>query len=594
MQRTPTLRIGLGLVLASLVALGGLALHRAEPARASSGGRTGLSGNPATGGQTCSRCHNGGVTPDVAIEGPTTLAAGATGTYTLTIMGGQSNLGGFDVSATGGALAALNGATDVWLSNGEVTHTAPKTVDAMGQVAFSFLWTAPAQAGAVKLYGVGNSVNGNFNPSGDAADTATLDVTVSAGGGPDPTPTSEPEPATPAPTVESPYAVAVADLVNPHGITVLDEGMLLVGEGGNRSEAWVPGQFAPGAGDGRVSRIVLESPSQREVLVEDMTNSTDPGGGTVGGNHAIEVQLPGASTQTARVTLVAQAGGPNHTRPEEAAKILLVDASGAVEVFADPLAYEQANNPGGEPGDGGIDSNPWRLVQAPDGRVLVVDAGANDILALDLATRQLSAWAVFAPLTTEGQQAIPTGLAFAPDGDGVAYVSLLGPFGPGTTEIRRLEDKNGDGDMLDEGEQSTLVGGLKLVTDLAFGPGGQLFFTQIAGGTLSRIDPACWSEGVTCAADDVALAADRLPGASALAFLPEGDALVTTTNQPNPDGPSLSGNRIVRIPADQLLPEPEPTPTGPTPTPTEVTPTAEPPTNPTIFLPFLLRVETLH
>ena len=74
-------------------------------ARASTYGRVGFSGNPATnGGQDCTACHGPGATlPGVTLTGPTTLAAGAVGLYTLTITGGPGLTAGLDVSVSGGA-----------------------------------------------------------------------------------------------------------------------------------------------------------------------------------------------------------------------------------------------------------------------------------------------------------------------------------------------------------------------------------------------------------------------------------------------------------------------------------------------------------
>jgi hypothetical protein len=572
--------------------LTGLAFQTADPALARSSGITGVSGNPATGGQTCARCHSGGLMPEVSIDGPASVAVGSTNTYTLTISGGQRAAGGLDVSTTGGSFGTIPGNFDVQVLSGEITHASTKSANNMGDVIFSFLWTAPSSAGEVTLYGAGNSVNDNGSTGGDAADTDSLAIQVSEGGAPTPTDppptaTGEPMPPTPFPTVESPYDLAIDDLANPHGITPLDGGSVLIGEGGTAGDTWTPGSFAPSAGDGRILEIDLAQPEQRQVLVVNMTGSMDPGGGVVGGNHAIRISRPGPGTETATVTLVAQSGGPGHARPEEAAKILMVDSDGIVSVLADTLAYEQANNPDGDEGEAGIDSNPWRLVEGPDGRIYIVDAGGNDILAMDPVTGELSTWAVFADLTEEGQQAIPTGLVFDSEQMGVAYVSLLGPFGPGTTQIRRLEDANDDGDMLDPDEDSLLIGGLKLVTDLGMGHGGHLFFTSIAGGTLSRLDPACWSAGMPCDNSAAVVVADQLPAASALAILADGDALVTTTNRPNPAGPNLNPNRIVRIPASMLAPAPEPTPTMGPPVPTE-TPTT-PTDGGTIYLPFLAR-----
>lgn len=394
----------------------------------------------------------------------------------------------------------------------------------------------------------------------------------------------------------APPAGPISGLLNPHGLSVAPDGTLLVSEGGTGTAS--PPNFVPGNGDGRVQRIALANPAQRTTVVANMTNSLDPGGGVVGANHAIEWPPAGAATGTAKVVLVAQAGGPGHLRPAEAAKILKVDAAGTATVLADPLAFEQANNPGGEQGAEGVDSNPWRLAPGPGGMVYVADAGANDMLKLDPATGALSTYAVFAEIN--GSQAIPTGIAF--DGAGVAYVSLLGSlFSPESeAQVRRLEDKNGDGDALDDGENALFIDGLKTPTDIVLGPTGRLYVAEIFPATLSMIDPACWS-GAACAPGARSVVATGLHGISAIAFDANGDALVAVNDSPGPMGPSLASNQVTRLPAADLVPVPTATPTSPEPTPTPATPTASTPspspttTNPTptprpgIYLPLLLK-----
>ncbi|MCE7939798.1 MAG: ScyD/ScyE family protein, partial [Chloroflexi bacterium CFX6] len=384
----------------------------------------------------------------------------------------------------------------------------------------------------------------------------------------------------------------ITGLLNPHGLFVAADGTLLVSEGGTGTAA--PPNFAPGNGDGRVQRIALADPAQRTTIVGNLTNSLDPGGGVVGANHAIEWPA-GAATGTAKVVLVAQAGGPGHLRPAEAAKILRVDAGGAT-VLADPLAFEQANNPGGEQGAEGIDSNPWRLVAGPGGMVYIADAGANDMLKLDPATGTLGTYAVFAEIN--GSQAIPTGIAF--DTDGVAYVSLLGSlFSPAAeAQIRRLEDKNADGDALDPDENTLFIDGLKTPTDIALGPTGRLYVSEIFPATLSAIDPACWTAAAPCAPGAKAVVATDLHGISAIAFDANGDALVAVNDAPGAMGPSLNSNQVRRLPAASLVPAPtatattEPTPTAATPTVPTATPTTTNPTptpRPGIYLPLLLK-----
>jgi hypothetical protein len=168
-------------------------------ADASSGGKIGFSGNPEQGGQSCDRCHSGGVEPDVAIDGPDQLMPGVTDSFTLTISGGQEAVGGFNVSATDGALMALLGATDVKAVDNELTHTSPKVAEPSGELAFRFLWTAPESDGVATLYGAGNSADGNASPSGDAVGLVIHEISVGEAVE-TPTATDEPTPETPEPT----------------------------------------------------------------------------------------------------------------------------------------------------------------------------------------------------------------------------------------------------------------------------------------------------------------------------------------------------------------------------------------------------------
>jgi len=198
------------LAIAAVVAVSAIAgLWAAHPATASSGGRIGFSGNPATNdGALCSRCHTGGITPTVTLDGPIEVDAGATAMLTLTVAGGQAALAGLNVSATGGMLAVPDGATDVQIIEGELTQTEPKAVGDDDAAVFAFLWQAPEGEGTITLYAAGNSVDGNGRPPGDAAAGTTLEVVVGAGGSITPTATAEitatmtAEPITPTATAD--------------------------------------------------------------------------------------------------------------------------------------------------------------------------------------------------------------------------------------------------------------------------------------------------------------------------------------------------------------------------------------------------------
>jgi hypothetical protein len=139
---------------------------------------------------TCNNCHSGGTAPTVTLSGPSTLMAGASGTYTLTISGGAGVVGGLDVSTVSDAmLIPGNGMQGI---GSEVTHTSPKSFSG-GTVSFSFTVSAPSASGTVKLYGAGLSANGNGHNSGDRAGTTTFSITVT-GGAPPPVDAGSPPP----------------------------------------------------------------------------------------------------------------------------------------------------------------------------------------------------------------------------------------------------------------------------------------------------------------------------------------------------------------------------------------------------------------
>ena len=146
--------------------------------------KAGINGYSAKSTPTCTTCHNGGAAPTVEISGPTTLDAGATGQYTLIIRGGAGVKGGFDVAVDNTA-ATLTAGTDSKLLSGELTHSAPKAFSG-SEVRFDFSMVAPPTVATstggtvVKIFGAGNSVNGDNAVSGDMSATTSLSVTINA------------------------------------------------------------------------------------------------------------------------------------------------------------------------------------------------------------------------------------------------------------------------------------------------------------------------------------------------------------------------------------------------------------------------------
>jgi chitodextrinase len=145
----------------------------------SEGGITGLSQ------AGCGGCHNSpnDPAPTVTISGPTTVAPGATETYTLTVTpadDGDSDAlgGGLNVSATAGTFAAGTGtrvATD-----GDLTQTDTKLVPLLDPVSWDYQWTAAATAGTQTMYGAGISVNLGNGANNDEWNVTTLEIVVQA------------------------------------------------------------------------------------------------------------------------------------------------------------------------------------------------------------------------------------------------------------------------------------------------------------------------------------------------------------------------------------------------------------------------------
>lgn len=164
-------------------------------AKASAGGRSGFSGDPAdSAGTTCTVCHapDGADVPALGIAGPTTMDAGTTRSFFVVLAGGPAQTAGINISVGEDAGSFAPFADDLQLLNGELTHVAPKAL-ANGVVGFPFYYTAPNYSGDVTLYAAGNSSDGGLDLLGDGVGTTTLNITVENGFEPPPPP---PEPAT--------------------------------------------------------------------------------------------------------------------------------------------------------------------------------------------------------------------------------------------------------------------------------------------------------------------------------------------------------------------------------------------------------------
>jgi hypothetical protein len=292
-----------------------------------------------------------------------------------------------------------------------------------------------------------------------------------------------PAAARPSPSVD----VLATGLDNPRGLTVTDNGIVLVteaGTGGKGPCAGGPeGQFCLGATGAvtvvqghRQQRIATGLPS----LANPKTGETIGPSDIVQTDSAILVTLGLANNPSVRAQLGPGGRLLGHL-------VRLVTGSGARSV-ADIAGYEAAANPDrGAPPDG-VDSNPYGLAGSRNGDVLVADAGGNDVVRVD-KRGTVSTVAVLPAVDTPAppppggpggsvpMQAVPTTVVRGPDG--AYYVGQLTgfPYPVGGAKVWRVVP----------GKAPTVYAdNLTNVVDIAFDQRGRLLVVELAkNGLLS-------------------------------------------------------------------------------------------------------------
>jgi hypothetical protein len=298
-------------------------------------------------------------------------------------------------------------------------------------------------------------------------------------------------PQTPEWTIET----LAEGLTFPHGIEVGDEAVYVT-DGGMEPAPGPDDCVVVGEGEEaseycfvNSGRIVMADDAGQTVVVDGLPGTT---GDVVVGDDGTFYVLTGLGGDP---TILRAAAGD---LMNGYGALLEVDpATGDWTVIADVAAYEAEANP-----DGGlIDSNPYSLLMVDDG-FLVVDAGMNAVVHVSM-TGEITTVAVFdarmvdappflelPPGTQIPMESVPTSIAVGPDG--AYYVSELTgfPFEVGASRVFRMEDTNGDGDALDEGELTVAHSGFTALVDLAFDSNGELWVLSIAKeGLLAAEDP---------------------------------------------------------------------------------------------------------
>jgi outer membrane protein assembly factor BamB len=203
-------------------------------------------------------------------------------------------------------------------------------------------------------------------------------------------------------------------------------------------------------------------------------------------------------------------GGPATPPPGPQAALIVAETDGDIVETYDLLQYEIDNNPDeqvqfvdGAPVD--ALSNPFAVLAQRD-RILVTDGGANDVLAIDRETGEVSTF--FVPPTvdvegcmnanpgTTGCDSVPTDITQGPDG--LIYVGTLGAEVEGAGRVYVLDQ---------DGDEVRRIEDLTSVTGVAVSRSGAVYVSNLLQGApegppAADFDPATIGELVRIDEDD--------------------------------------------------------------------------------------------
>ena len=243
--------------------------------------------------------------------------------------------------------------------------------------------------------------------------------------------------------------------------------------------------------------------------------------------------LQNAALLSAASSTEAQENKENSDRMSEDAPMQAQAAD--IKTLADIASFEGSANPDGS----APDSNPVSLAWK-DNRVVVSDAGGNDVVSAD-KRGNISVLAVlpdklvpnpFAPTTTIPMQAVPTGLTFGPDG--ALYLGQLTgfPFPKGGASVYRMVP----------GQAPTVFAeGFTNIIDIAFDNQGRLLVLEIATNSLLSGNPTGALMRVNADGSKDTLLSDGLitPGGVGVAD----DGTIYVTNY----GTSATQGQVIRL-----------------------------------------------
>ncbi|MFT4037511.1 MAG: ScyD/ScyE family protein [Thermomicrobiales bacterium] len=291
------------------------------------------------------------------------------------------------------------------------------------------------------------------------------------------------------------YATVIASgLNNPRGLFVDADGNIWVAESGLGGDG--PCATGPEGNEecmgmtGAVAKIAPDGTMER--VLEGLASRAEKGGAAATGPNDVAVSEN-------KIYVLFGYGGDPATRvdlgTENELGWLKVDDGSGLKPVVDVAAYETTANPDGA----ALDSNPYSLLPAAEGAIVVSDAGGNALLNVT-AAGEISTLAVLpgleAPLpnfdpatpgaaTPEPQiipvNAVPTGISANPDGS-IVVGELTGfPFPIGGASVFTVP--------ADGGDPAPFAEGFTNIIDTAVGPDGSTYVLEMLTGSLLNANP---------------------------------------------------------------------------------------------------------
>lgn len=271
-----------------------------------------------------------------------------------------------------------------------------------------------------------------------------------------------------SPTAGAPSTVA-SGLISPRGFLWTADGTLYVAQAGSGGQSLGTPAAPPPVGpfQGGSTASVVRIDNGCPVLVAGgLPSASDQIGGILG---VEDLTILGGELYAS-----VDGGGEGHGNPTQPSGVYRILENGTSELVADLSAWVRANPVAVLPPDHDPDAAGFSLIADPTANTFWVDdPNSGQILnvALDgTVTRVVD-------LSADAQHRVPTGLAVAPQGG--VYVGFLTPvpFPDGASSVVHIAP---------DGTVTEVWTGLTTVTDVAVGPDGTLYASELSTGNLQE------------------------------------------------------------------------------------------------------------